>query len=470
MAKEKTIFVCQECGAQSLKWQGRCSECGSWNSFVEEKMIEEPKPTKGLTSRIQSSDDSKTGYGYKALRDVVQDRSNRLATGIGEMDRVLGGGLVPGSLTLISGEPGIGKSTIILQVAFNLSKTLGKVLYVSGEESEVQIKLRANRVCGELNENLLVMGETNMEMIEHTIRQVKPAFLIIDSIQTMYTDTLDSAPGSVSQVRACGNILMSMGKSQNIPTFIVAHVTKSGELAGPKIVEHLVDCVLSFTGERDAELRILRAYKNRFGSTSEIGVFKMEQEGLIEVNDLSDSFIVTDSKAGSEGSVITAIQEGSRPIFIEVQALTSTSTAGFPRRTSVGIDNQRLNMIIAVLEKRCGLKLADKDIYINIVGGIKPDSPSVDLAVALAIFSSYAAISPSCRLLVAGEVGLTGMVGRIQGAEKILSQALRIGYDKVIFGKNTVIKGVKKELEEGIVLRAESLKEALKIFKKLVDN
>ena len=344
--KAKTVYVCQECGYESAQWMGQCV-CGAWNSFVEEKVLPDIKED---TRRRVTSDSAKPSV----LRTVGTQNYERIDTGIGELNRVLGGGVVKGSLTLISGEPGIGKSTIIIQTAANLASRGLKVLYVSGEESEEQIKLRADRVCDVIPESLFVLAETNIENVEVVCENIKPDFLIVDSIQTMYSNQLDSAPGSISQVRQVGSQLMRLGKTGNIPIFIVAHVTKSGELAGPKTVEHLVDCVLNFTGERDRELRILRSYKNRFGTTSEIGAFMMEGNGLIEVTDISATFL-ENMEAKAEGAVATAIYEGSRPVMFEIQALVSPASGmGFSRRTSVGVDNARLSMIIAVLERKAG--------------------------------------------------------------------------------------------------------------------
>lgn len=424
--KNKTVFVCQECGYESPQWMGQCI-CGAWNSMVEEKIPQ------------VAEDDSRrrtAGAGPRAakLKEVGSGDYVRIDTGIGELNRVLGGGLVRGSLTLISGEPGIGKSTMIIQAAANLAKTLGTVLYVSGEESEEQIKMRADRVCPDLSDNLYILAETNMENIAAVCENLKPKFLVIDSIQTMYTQTLDSVPGSVSQVRDVGNQLMKLGKTGDIPIFIVAHVTKSGELAGPKIVEHLVDCVLNFTGERDHDLRILRAYKNRFGTTSEIGAFQMEEGGLAEIENLSGTFL-ENTEVGGEGSVITAVYEGSRPVLFEVQALTAPANVGFARRTSVGVDYQRLNMILAVLEKKVGITMMNQDIYVNVVGGMRPDSTSVDLGVALAVYSSVRGIGPVKRTIAIGEVGLTGDLRSVQNAEKIVLEAKRMGYEQIILPK-----------------------------------
>ncbi len=439
--KAKTVFMCQECGYESPKWMGQCI-CGAWNSMVEEKIVEIDEKDK---RRRTSAGVGAKGSGFGAtgtaesgragkptkLSQIASGERNRIDTGIGELNRVLGGGLVPGSLTLISGEPGIGKSTIIIQAAANIAAEKGTVLYVSGEESEEQIKMRADRVCKVLTDNLLILAETNMENIDAVCQQIKPEFLIIDSIQTMYSADLDSAPGSVSQVRACGNELMRIGKVYNIPVFIVAHVTKSGDLAGPRIVEHMVDCVLSFTGDRSHEMRILRAQKNRFGTTSEIGAFEMAEEGLIGIENLSGT-LLEEMGTGSEGAVATAVYEGTRPLVLEVQALTSATNIGFARRTSIGVENSRLNMILAVLEKKMGLKFIDQDVYVNIVGGIRPEGTYTDLAVALAVYSSYRGKPLGTNTVVLGEIGLTGDLRAVQNSEKILKEAVKLGFERIV--------------------------------------
>ena len=433
MAKKtaKTVFVCQECGNESPKWMGRCI-CGAWNSMIEEKVPDFDEEDKRRRTSSKSDSEGNVRKGRpKKLSQVVSGETERIDTGIGELNRVLGGGLVQGSLTLISGEPGIGKSTIIIQAAAHIASTKGTVLYVSGEESEEQIKMRADRVCPGFNDNLYILAETNMENIEQICEQLSPKFLIVDSIQTMYTSELDSAPGSVSQVRACGNNLMRIGKMNNIPVFIVAHVTKSGELAGPRIVEHMVDCVLSFTGDRTHELRILRAQKNRFGTTSEIGAFEMREEGLAEIENLSGT-LMAEMDSGSEGAVATAVYEGTRPLVLEVQALTAAAGAGFPRRTSIGVENTRLNMIVAVLEKKAGIDLSSQDIYVNIVGGIRPEGTYTDLAVAMAIYSSCTGKILGSGTLVAGEIGLTGDLRAVHNSEKILREAAHLGFEKVV--------------------------------------
>lgn len=436
--KAKTVFVCQECGYESPKWMGQCI-CGAWNSMFEEKLSDSAEDDKRRRTGVRSN-------AKPAILSAItaQNEHERIDTGISELNRVLGGGLVPGSLTLISGEPGIGKSTIIMQAAANIAASKGRVLYVSGEESEEQIKMRADRICKDLSENLYILAETNMENIAVQAEKLKPQFVIIDSIQTMYTEDLDSAPGSVSQVRACGNELMRIGKMKNVPIFIVAHVTKSGDLAGPKIVEHLVDCVLNFSGERNQELRILRAFKNRFGTTSEIGAFEMAQEGLIEIKDLSRRFL-EDMDDENEGSVVTAVYEGTRPLLLEIQALTSKTAAGFPRRTALGIENGRLSMIIAVLERRTGISLADQDVYINIVGGLKPEGTSTDLAVALALYSTFTGINIRKDTLALGEVGLTGDLRPVRNVEKIIKEAGRMGMRKVILPGSQAVKLLREQ-------------------------
>lgn len=402
--------------------------------MVEEKVVPASdsvdKRRRGSGLAAAQSAGIKKNRPFK-LSEVQSGSYTRMDTGIGELNRVLGGGMVKGSLTLISGEPGIGKSTIIIQAASHIAQKYGKVLYVSGEESEDQIKMRADRVCGELPDNLYILSETNMENVSAAAEDSKPEFVIIDSIQTMYTEDLDSAPGSVSQVRACGNELMRLGKTYNIPIFIVAHVTKSGELAGPKIVEHLVDCVLHFTGERNQELRILRAFKNRFGTTSEIGAFEMAEEGLVEIENLSKSFL-EGMEDGSEGSMAAAVYEGTRPLLLEVQALAAPTNVGFARRSAIGVDLSRLNMILAVLERKAGLSLINQDIYVNIVGGLKPEGTSVDLAVALAIYSTYRGMPCSGKTIAIGEIGLTGDLRSVQNSEKIVREAARMGFERII--------------------------------------
>ena len=462
MKKSKLIYICNECGSESQKWMGQCPVCGAWNSFFEQKVVDSIE----TDSRRRSSALKKSATGvdahagvYHKLKDVTASTGSRIDTGIGELNRVLGGGLILGSLTLITGEPGIGKSTLILQAAANIAKQ-GPVLYVSGEESEEQIKMRADRICKleQDGDNLFSMAETNIEIVIETAKQLSPKLLIIDSIQTMYSEELESAPGSVSQVRQVGNLLMTLGKTENIPVFIVAHVTKSGELAGPKIVEHLVDTVLEFTGERSGDLRILRAIKNRFGTTSEIGAFDMREEGLVQIENLSGAFL--DGMHEAEGSVATAVYEGTRPLLLELQALTSQTAAGFPMRRSVGIDNNRLSMIIAVLEKKANLKLFATDVYINIVGGFKPQGTSTDLAVALAIWSERQGKVIPKDLLAIGEIGLTGELRPVQNCEKLLKEAERLGFKTALIPKRNAEK-LRGKFDIKII-GISNLKEALK--------
>lgn len=430
--KQKTVYMCTECGNEYLSWQGQCSYCGSWNTIVEHRISNLREPS--ADSRRRTGTEGKpVRLGTVGTSDYV-----RMKSGIGELDRVLGGGIVLGSLVLISGEPGIGKSTIIAQAANSIAASYGTVLYVSGEESEEQVKLRADRVCtaesddhtSGLSDNLFIYPETCIENILTVCDDLKPCFLIIDSIQTMYSSEADSSAGSVTQIRACSNLLIRFAKTNNVPVFIVAHVTKSGELAGPKTIEHMVDCVLSFSGERDRDLRILRSFKNRFGTTDEIGAFRMTSEGMLEVSDLSGSLIENDSC--EEGSVISAVYEGSRPVFFEIQALVTQANVGFARRTAVGINYNRLSMILAVLEKKAGLNLLNYDVYVNVVGGMNTGSTSTDLAVALAIYSSFKGRSSGRRVVAVGEVGLTGNLRSIPNADKIVQEAVRLGYEAVI--------------------------------------
>ncbi len=482
--KAKTVFVCQECGYESPKWMGQCI-CGAWNTMVEEKVVdfdEEDKRRRSsaIRNKANGAADGMGAAGTAAggrrakASPITQVRSGahtRMDTGIRELNRVLGGGMVKGSLTLISGEPGIGKSTLIIQAAAEISRRYGTVLYVTGEESEEQIKMRADRVCGGDSlsgeggslDNLYLLAETNMEQILQAAETLRPVFLIIDSIQTMYSEELESAPGSVSQVRICGNLLMRVGKINEIPVFIVAHVTKSGDLAGPKIVEHLVDCVLNFSGERNQELRILRSFKNRFGTTSEIGAFEMAEEGLVEIENLSKSFL-EGLEDGAEGAMATAVYEGTRPLLLEVQALTSPTNIGFARRTSVGVEMPRLNMILAVLDRKAGISLINQDVYVNVVGGLRPEGTSIDLAVALAIYSTYKGIPGSSKTLAVGEIGLTGDLRSIQNADKIVREAARMGFTKILLPK----KNADRLTEVGRnvkVLGVTSVRQALELYR-----
>jgi DNA repair protein RadA/Sms len=459
---------------------GQCI-CGAWNSFVEEKAIKESKtmsvmgdsrsrsfPLGGSSGRKYTAPKSETKP--TRLREVSTLVKDRIDTGITELNRVLGGGIVQGSLTLIAGEPGIGKSTLILQTALNLARLGQKVYYVTGEESDEQIRLRADRLTGDslvdsasgggagIPNELYIMSETNLYLIATVVAEAPPEFLIVDSIQTMYTEALESTAGTVSQVRACAGELMRIAKAAGVPIFIVAHVTKAGELAGPKIIEHLVDCVLQFTGDRDQDLRILRANKNRFGTTSEIGAFEMREEGLVEIFNLSGS-LLEGMEAPTEGAVATAVYEGTRPLLLEIQALTSAAGVGFARRTPLGVELARLNMIIAVLERKAQLDMSSKDVYVNVVGGIRPEGTSFDLAVAAAIYSSAKEIAVPSDMLVIGEIGLTGELRSVKGVEKILREASKLGFKKVILPRRSAeklppIKGLK-------LIGVRTIKEAL---------
>lgn len=463
--KPKTVFMCTDCGNEYSKWQGQCSFCGSWNTIVEQK----------VTPLEENDSRRRTGKGKAPVKlaSVGSGKAagSRITSGIGELDRVLGGGIVPGSLVLISGEPGIGKSTLIIQTAANIASRGDTVLYVSGEESEEQVKLRADRVCCHsencdkgvaLPDSLYIFPETNIESVADACENLKPAFLIIDSIQTMYSTEVESTPGSVTQIRACSNVLMKLAKSSDIPVFIVAHVNKSGDLAGPKTIEHMVDCVLNFNGERDKDLRILRSFKNRFGTTDEIGAFQMCSEGMVEVRDLSGSLIESGAHA-EEGSVISASYEGSRAVFFEIQALVSKANAGFARRTSIGIDNNRLNMILAVLEKKAGIRLIDFDVYVNVAGGVKPGSPATDLAVALAVLSSYRERTSPRRVVAVGEVGLTGRLRAVHNLEKIVAEAERLGYDAAIIPSQSKISS-RAETGKIQLLKADTIRDAIAHF------
>ena len=453
--KSKVIYMCSDCGNEYPSWQGQCSYCGAWNTIIEQKILDTPDPE--VDSRRRTS----TGGNPVKLDEIGTANYARIDTGIGELNRVLGGGMVLGSLTLISGEPGIGKSTIIVESANKIAEKYGPVLYVSGEESEEQVKLRADRVCGKISDKLYIFPETNMENIIASSENVKPCFLIIDSIQTMYSSEVDSVAGSVTQIRACSNLLMKFAKTNNVPVFIVAHVTKSGDLAGPKTIEHMVDCVLNFTGERDRDLRILRSFKNRFGTTDEIGAFRMGSDGMTEVADLSGSLI--ESTELDEGSVISASYEGSRPVFFEIQALVTQANVGFARRTAIGVNYNRLSMILAVLEKKAGLNLLNHDVYANVVGGMKSDSTATDLAVALAIYSSAKSKASSKRIVAIGEIGLTGNLRSVPNTDKILQEAIRLGYDAIILPK----KNAEQINAPGIEVHgANNISEAIKIFSK----
>ena len=435
--KTESVFICAQCGFESPKWMGQCP-CGAWNSFFEERVKQEKQRDGRLASAKQGGRYSAPSASPVPLGSITSGAEDRIDTGIGELNRVLGDGLTHGTLTLIAGEPGIGKSTLILQTAICISKRGPSVMYVSGEESAEQIRMRADRVTGsQIPSSLMVMTETNIDSVCDAVLETRPELLIIDSIQTMYTEDISSAAGGVSQIRTCTDILMRLGKSLGVPVFIVAHVTKTGDVAGPKIIEHLVDCVLYFAGERSSGFRLLTASKNRFGTTSEVGAFEMREEGLCEIPDLSGCLL--DGLLGqTEGTIATAAYEGTRPLLMEIQALTAGAGTGFPRRSSIGIESARLGMILAVLEKKVRLDLSASDVYVNIVGGLRPEGTATDLAAALAIWSSAKNIVIPAGVIAIGELGLAGEVRSVRGADKIASEAAKLGFTHFILPmKNT---------------------------------
>ncbi len=420
MAKTKIQFVCQSCGYISSKWLGHCPGCDEWNSIVEEQIIPSNLGIKAVA-----------GSKPQPLHEVDSSNVPRRNTGIAEFDRVLGGGIVPGSLLLIGGDPGIGKSTLLLQTAASISRQQGSsVLYVSGEESAAQTKMRAERI-GELQKNLLVMTETNLEEILSQANALKPVLLVIDSIQTMFSQDIPSAPGSVGQVRESTGKLLRFAKGTNIPVAIIGHVTKEGNIAGPRLLEHMVDVVLYFEGERNYAFRILRAIKNRFGSTSESGIFAMEETGLVQVSNPS-ALLLSERPCGVPGSVVFAGMEGMRPLLLEIQALVSKTCFGMPRRMAVGFDYNRLLLLMAVLEKRVGLALSEQDAYVNAVGGIKTVEPAADLAVALAIISSFRNVVVHAQTVVMGEIGLTGEIRMVSRVEQRITEAATLGFKRFV--------------------------------------
>ncbi|SCY64091.1 DNA repair protein RadA [Butyrivibrio sp. INlla14] len=453
--KIKTVFFCQSCGYESSKWMGQCPGCKEWNTFVEETV----KPAAKAVANKSASVVSGEYTAPVSLSQIVMKDEDRADTHIGELNRVLGGGLVRGSLILVGGDPGIGKSTLLLQVAGNLSGDKKDILYISGEESLRQIKLRANRI-GDFSESLKFMCETNLSNVEEAITRTKPEVVIIDSIQTMYSEAVSSAPGSVSQVRESTSVLLRIAKSMNVSIFIVGHVTKEGQVAGPRVLEHMVDTVLYFEGDRHASYRILRAVKNRFGSTNEIGVFEMQEKGLVEVTNPSE-FMLDGRPEGASGSIVTCSVEGTRPILIEVQALVSHTNFGFPRRQANGTDYNRVNLLMAVLEKRIGLQLGDFDAYVNLAGGMKVAEPSLDLGICLAIISSFKNRPISDDVVAFGEVGLSGEVRSVNMAESRVSEALKLGFKTVIVPKALESK-LKKSFEGIEIIGVSSVSDAMK--------
>ncbi len=454
MAKRKTKFVCQECGYESTKWMGKCPGCQNWNSMVEEFEEQQNKKRGFVTSGASSSKKP------QPITTIERDLEQRLSTNMIELNRVLGGGIVPGSLVLVGGDPGIGKSTLLLQVSAKLAQNNHKVLYISGEESVKQTKIRADRL-NVTSDNLYVLAETDLEFIEKAIEEIHPALVIIDSIQTVYMADVTSAPGSVSQVRESTSALMRIAKTKGIAIFIVGHVTKQGAIAGPRLLEHMVDSVLYFEGERHHTFRILRAVKNRFGSTNEIGIFEMKEEGLEEVLNPSEIFLEERSE-GTSGSVVVASMEGTRTVLVEIQALISPTTFGNPRRMATGIDHNRVSLLMAVLEKRVGLLLQNQDAYLNVAGGVRLDEPAIDLGIAICIASSFRDQPTNPTDVAIGEIGLTGEVRRVSRIEQRVLEAAKLGFKRVIvpeqnLGGWTIPSGI-------TVLGVSTVREALDIL------
>ena len=426
MAKSKTIFFCKECGNESSKWLGQCPGCRQWNTFVEEPIA---KNNKGISKNRTISEPS-------TLANIKVEDTRRISSGIKELDRVLGGGIVPGSLVLVGGDPGIGKSTLLLQMCKEVIAQGRKLLYISGEESLSQIKMRAERL-GVFNGELFLLCETDLDIVENNIHKYKPDVVVIDSIQTMYIDSVSSAPGSVSQVRESTGRLMKIAKDHGVTVFIIGHVTKEGTVAGPRLLEHMVDTVLYFEGDHYGSYRILRAVKNRFGSTNEIGVFEMGNAGLKEVENPSE-YMLKGRPEGEAGSAVSASIEGTRPILIEVQALVSRTNFNMPRRTAAGTDYNRVNLLMAVLEKRIGLQMADCDCYVNVAGGMRVTEPAIDLAMVSAIISSYKNVSLDNRMIFFGEVGLTGEVRGVNMVEQRVAEAAKMGFEVCVMPKANI--------------------------------
>ncbi len=440
--KESFVYFCSECGYESSKWMGQCPGCKAWNTFVEEK----------VTKKTGSSGSSKreglgsAGVKPSTIAEISMEQEDRLKIGLEELDRVLGGGIVKGSLTLVGGDPGIGKSTLLLQVCKYLSDLHQDVLYVSGEESLKQIKLRAQRI-GTMNEHLKLFCETNLEVIEEVIKHTMPKIVVIDSIQTMYQEEISSAPGSVSQVREATGVFLRLAKEKGVSIFIVGHVTKEGMVAGPRVLEHMVDTVLYFEGDRHASYRILRGVKNRFGSTNEIGVFEMKNEGLIQVPNPSE-YMLNGKPEGASGSIVSCSMEGTRPILVEIQALVCRTNFGFPRRQTAGSDINRLNLLMAVLEKRLGLSISDCDAYVNIAGGIRITEPAIDLGIVMAIASSFKNKPIDDKVMAFGEIGLSGEVRAVSMASNRVQEAKKLGFTTCIVPSSCLdsvkdIKGIR---------------------------
>lgn len=461
MAKATSKFFCKECGYESAKWLGQCPGCRAWNTFIEEPVVS--TTVKGFSSKSNSIRPSR----QKPVRidEIALQKEDRMPTGFKELDRVLGGGIVVGSLILLGGDPGIGKSTLLLEVSRNLAADSGKtVLYVSGEESLKQIKMRAERIVN-ISGNLKFMTETNIENIVDTVHDEKPDFVVIDSIQTMYTDSVTAAPGSVSQVRESSAQLLRLAKENGIAIFIVGHVTKDGNVAGPKILEHMVDVVLYFEGESSGSLRIMHGQKNRFGSTNEIAVFEMDGDGIHEVLNPSE-LLLSGRPIGASGSVVSCGMEGTRPLLIEIQGLVVQSAFNLPRRTANGIDFNRLNMLIAIIERRLNLEIGKYDAYVNITGGLRIAEPSMDLGIIMALISSYMNLEIQDDIMIFGEVGLAGEVRAVSNAEQRIEEAIRLGFNKIVMPAYHAKKFNDRNLKDCQIVPVRNIREAMQILKK----
>lgn len=430
MAKTKTVYICSNCGADSPKWIGKCPNCGEWNTYVEETVVKESPAARRGAAAFSSS----TKPRPVLLRDISAEKEERLDMKDEELNRVLGGGLVRGSLVLIGGEPGIGKSTLILQTVLKLPEL--RVLYVSGEESSKQLKMRADRIDPD-NQNCLILCETNLEQIFAHVENVKPDLLVVDSIQTVFTENVESSPGSITQVRECSAAILKYAKESGVPVLLIGHINKEGSIAGPKVLEHIVDTVLQFEGDQHYMYRILRSIKNRFGSTAELGIYEMRQDGLRQVSNPSE-LLLTQNHEGLSGVAIAAAIEGIRPFLIETQALVSTAVYGTPQRSATGFDIRRMNMLLAVLEKRAGFKLAQKDVFLNIAGGLRVNDPAIDLAVLSAILSSSLDISIETGVCMAGEIGLSGEIRPVNRIEQRIMEAEKLGFSRIIIPFNNL--------------------------------